>query len=482
VFGPGRDPRHERRILAQEKVGGKAYGESWFARENRSDDDAELSEARALRDIYLAEQLLAAVPLGTYVMTYNGFGGTLCDGYELVRSNLELPGGLKLARKAARVRAIGGALQSSSMEPLFLGPATVALISRSPETSRGLESYLCDAGSSARRLASVRLEELLLLDTCAAVIFVEDFALPDLLPTLKTLHAQRPGLALVLIAGRIGRFALWRAFEGSALPPLVLAESALPAIIYDALRIACDTSVTEHMDRRLDPSVSLGILERPVAEVVKMLEMGGPLRDQGFDRLLPMRLRAASNRFWTPLDTIKRAATWFEEEGITSVVDIGSGVGKFCVAGALASSCSFIGIEQRPTLATVARNLARIFAVDDRVSIIDGRFGEIETPVADCYYLYNPFEENLFSAGEALDTEVELTAERFRNDLRCFRALVGSLPIGAYILSYNGIAARMPACLDELRLDRELPAVLRLLRKVRHYNPAEAPLAAPKLR
>jgi hypothetical protein len=228
------------------------------------------------------------------------------------------------------------------------------------------------------------------------------------------------------------------------------------------------------MDRQLDPSVSLGTLERPVAQVVKMLAMEGPLRDHGFDRLLPMRLRAASDRFWTPLDAIKRAATWFDQERITSVVDIGSGVGKFCVAGALASSCSFIGIEQRSSLATVARNLARIFAVDDRVSIIDGRFGEIETPAADCYYLYNPFEENLFSAGEALDNDVELTAERFRNDLRCFRALVASLPIGAYILSYNGIAGHMPACLQELRVDRELPAVLRLLQKVRHHNPVEA--------
>jgi hypothetical protein len=368
-------------------------------------------------------------------------------------------------------------LQVPSVEPVVLGPASVTLISRSPGTVRALEAYLCDAGTSTSWVASVKLEELLVLDAPAAVVFVDGFALADVLPTLQALRSQRPGVALVLIAGRTGRAALWHAFEGSALPPLVLAESTNAAVIYDALRIACDTSLTEQMDGVLAPCVSLGILARPVAEVVEMLAMNGPLRDHGFDRFLPMRLRAASTRFWTPLDTIKRAATWFDEEGITSVVDIGSGVGKFCVAGALASSCSFIGIEQRPSLARVARNLARIFAVDDRVSIIDGRFGEVETPSADCYYLYNPFEENLFSAGEALDGEVELTADRFRNDLRCFRALVASLPIGAYILSYNGIAAHMPTCLDELRVDRELPAVLRLLQKVRPHNPIETQAA-----
>ena len=135
------------------------------------------------------------------------------------------------------------------------------------------------------------------------------------------------------------------------------------------------------------------------------------------------------------------------------------------MAGALTSSCSFIGIEQRPPLATVARNLSRIFSVEDRVSIIDGRFGDIETPAVDCYYLYNPFEENLFPAQEALDNEVDLSADRFRRDVRYFRALVGSLPIGAYILSYNGIGGRLPDCLNEVRVDRELPAVLRLLQK-----------------
>jgi hypothetical protein len=319
-------------------------------------------------------------------------------------------------------------------------------------------------------LASVELEQLIAVDTAAAVVFVDGFASSDLLPILEALASRRPSLALVFIAGHAERFTLWHAFRYATPPPLVLRDSTPAALVYDAVRIACDACVTEHLDRPLDPSAPLEMLEGPVSEVVNMLKMEGPLCDQNFDRLLPMRLRAASHRFWTPLEVVRRATTWFEELGVQSVVDIGSGVGKFCVAGAVTSSCSFIGIEQRAPLATLARNLARLFAVDDRVSFIDGRFGEIETPAADCYYLYNPFEENLFPAHEALDDNVELAAAHFRRDVRHFRSLVAALPLGAYVLSYNGVGARMPDCLNEVRVDRELPAVLRLLQKTARHE------------
>ena len=59
-----------------------------------------------------------------------------------------------------------------------------------------------------------------------------------------------------------------------------------------------------------------------------------------------------------------------------------------------------------------------------------------------------------------------MSRERFRADLRRFRALVAALPVGAYVLSYNGVGGPMPDYLDEVRVDRTLPAVLRLLRKV----------------
>jgi len=365
---------------------------------------------------------------------------------------------------------VNGVAASSSAPITLSYPTNVTLIGQSHAITSALEAYLCDAGVSSTRLDRAELEPLLLLDTPAVIVFCDGFVLSDLLPTLKALHSRRPRLGLVFVAGPAERFALWRAFADSTLPPLVLRDSTPAVVIYDAVRIACDSCLTEHLALPFEASISLAALEGPVSEVVRMLTSVGPLHDHAFDRLLPAQLRAASNQFWTPLEVVTQATTWLEELGVRSVVDIGSGVGKFCVAGALASSCSFVGIEQRPQLAAVARNLARLFGLENRVSIIEGRFGEVGTPSADCYYFYNPFEENLFPADEALDVNVELSAERFRRDVRYFRALVAQLPIGAYVLSYNGIGGRIPECLAEVRVQRELPAVLRLLRKVRRHR------------
>ncbi|HEX2876842.1 MAG TPA: hypothetical protein VHP33_36570 [Polyangiaceae bacterium] len=342
----------------------------------------------------------------------------------------------------------------------------VTIVRRASASARALEAHLCDGGVPFTGLADLEVERLLTIDTRAAVVFVSDFLLSGWLAALSTLHARRPDLVLVCVAGHSEQSQIWRAFERSPLPPLVLRDPAPAALVCDALRIASEACAMEGLGRSLDQLAPAGQFARALAELSSMLDARGRPRDHVFDRLLPVRLRAASDRFWTPLEVVQRATLWFEELGVRSVVDIGSGVGKFCVAGALISSCSFIGIEQRQQLVTVARNLARLLAVDQRVSIVCGRFGEIETPVADCYYLYNPFEENLFSAGEALDDQVELSRERFRADLRRLRALVAVLPVGAYVLTYNGVGGRLPDCLDEVRVDRTLPAVLRLLRKV----------------
>lgn len=343
----------------------------------------------------------------------------------------------------------------------------VTLVARSDEPSRALAAYLCDADVACTSLIGFSLEQLLVLETSAVVVFFDGFALSDLLPELKVLHARRPGLALVFIADYAARSALGRAFGASARPPAVLRRTVSAAVIHAALAEASELGAPEPRISGPELPATPAALGPEVAEAVKMLTQNEPLRDRRFDRLLPASLRAASNQFWTPLEVVAQAGAWFDELGVRSVVDIGSGVGKFCLAGAFTCSCSFVGIEQRAQLVAVARNLSRCFGLEERVAFIEGRFGEVATPPADCYYLYNPFEENLLPVDEALDGDVELSAERFRRDLRCYRALVDSLPIGAYVLTYNGVGGRVPASLAEVRVQRELPAVLRLLQKVR---------------
>ena len=199
--------------------------------------------------------------------------------------------------------------------------------------------------------------------------------------------------------------------------------------------------------------------------------------DRAFDRFYPDELRLVSAQYWTPLLVVMRAAEWFEELGVQSVVDIGSGAGKFCVAAALASRCRFIGLEQRPRLVAAARDLARVFDVEDRVTFLDGALGEILVPAADAYYLYNPFGENLFGAQDHLDEDVELSFDRYARDIATTRELLLRAPVGTYVVIYNGFGGQVPLGYQEIRADHELPNPLSMWKKTGEREPTPWALA-----
>jgi predicted RNA methylase len=175
-----------------------------------------------------------------------------------------------------------------------------------------------------------------------------------------------------------------------------------------------------------------------------------------------------------------RAAEWLDEHHVRTVVDIGSGAGKFCVAAALAGRCRFTGLEQRPRLVDAARALARLFEVDDRVAFLDGALGEIPVPDADAYYLYNPFGENLFGPQDHLDEDVELSFERYARDIATVRELLQRAPVGTYVVIYNGFGGQVPLGYQEVRTDHDLPNPLCLWRKTsaRGHGPYSLPEAS----
>ncbi len=213
----------------------------------------------------------------------------------------------------------------------------------------------------------------------------------------------------------------------------------------------------------------------PPEQIAKALREGIRPPDRAFDRLLPRELRDVSWQYWTPLRVAMRAAVWLDAMGVHTVVDIGSGPGKFCVAAALAGKAEYTGLEQRPRLISAARELAQRFAVEDRVRFVEGALGEVQLPAADAYYLYNPFGENLFGSSEHLDDEVELSHARFQRDVAAIDTLLRHAPVGTYLLTYNGFGGRMPASYREVLIDSELPNVLRLCRKVRRSELEHAP-------
>lgn len=202
----------------------------------------------------------------------------------------------------------------------------------------------------------------------------------------------------------------------------------------------------------------------------------GEFNDRAFDRYLPEPMSAVSSHWWTPLAIAHQIGSWLDEHGIRSILDIGAGVGKFCVATALAGRVTCIGLEHRARFVGAARDLARIFEVGNRVRFIHGALGERPLPTVDAFYLYNPFGENLFGDTLRLDRDVELNLDRFLRDVAAIEALLRQAPAGFHVVTFNGFGGRIPAGYEQLHFERRRTIALGLWRK-RHAAPTKSRIA-----
>jgi hypothetical protein len=101
------------------------------------------------------------------------------------------------------------------------------------------------------------------------------------------------------------------------------------------------------------------------------------------------------------------------------------------------------------------------------VRFVAGVLDPRDAPAADAYYLYNPFGENRFGPESHLDEDVELGEERYRRDISAAEELLRRAPIGSCVVTYNGFGGHVPEGYDQVRVDRTLPNMLRMWRRLR---------------
>jgi predicted RNA methylase len=175
------------------------------------------------------------------------------------------------------------------------------------------------------------------------------------------------------------------------------------------------------------------------------------VEDTTFDRIYAAAWRRASGRFWTPVRVALRAAEWLTEGGATRILDVGSGVGKVCIVGALSTRARFTGIEHRARLVQAARTAARRLGADGQTSFLEGEIREVDLTRFDGLYLYNPFGENQAEPEDWLDDEVEIGAERFHRDASVVERALDAAPLGARMVTFHGFGGAIP---DTYELER----------------------------
>jgi SAM-dependent methyltransferase len=201
-----------------------------------------------------------------------------------------------------------------------------------------------------------------------------------------------------------------------------------------------------------------------VTQIVEEFDSPVPfsIEDEKFDLIYPPKIRKLSSVFWTPVAVAAEAARILVTAPNTRVLDIGCGPGKFCLVGASLTDGRFTGVERRSDLVAAARQAATDLGLLPRppacdsirgslgeggssVEFIDGNVLEVDFADYDAFYLFNPFEENMYG-GHKIDSAVPLSPTLFKRYTSHVAAHLGARPLGTRVVTYAGYADDIPAC------------------------------------
>ncbi|MGZ5190187.1 MAG: class I SAM-dependent methyltransferase [Flavisolibacter sp.] len=166
------------------------------------------------------------------------------------------------------------------------------------------------------------------------------------------------------------------------------------------------------------------------------------LTEKSFESFLPANLRSASRLYFTPIVVTKTASEWLTETYAKRVLDIGAGVGKFCITGAYYSNAHFYGVEHRESLCNIGNQIARHFGLPN-VTIKHADILDIQFSNYDAFYLFNPFYENLEFV-KRLNNEVSLKEDLYQVYLNHTETQLDQMKKGSRLVTYHGNNFEVP--------------------------------------
>lgn len=166
-------------------------------------------------------------------------------------------------------------------------------------------------------------------------------------------------------------------------------------------------------------------------------------KDAAFDTLYPLHIRDLSQMHWTALDVSLEASNFLAAPE-ARVLDIGSGVGKFCIAaGVYHPEATFYGVEQREELFHHAQIAKEQVGVSN-VQFIYGNLMDLDYDQYDHFYFYNPFYENI-EPKSRIDYTVRTSFELYHQYTLFIYEMLNKKPAGTKLVTFHAPDKQIPA-------------------------------------
>ncbi|MDE3252964.1 MAG: class I SAM-dependent methyltransferase [Bacteroidota bacterium] len=166
--------------------------------------------------------------------------------------------------------------------------------------------------------------------------------------------------------------------------------------------------------------------------------------DLQFHQLFPDTINDQASMHWTPLHIARKAAAFLAADKNATILDIGSGTGKFCLAaGYYQPDNRWVGIEQRADMvhyAEIARQHCRL----PNVSFLHANLTETDLSRYDHFYFFNAFYENI-SEGFRIDDNLDYSQELYYRYNRYLYRALEKKPPGTRLATFHSTEAEIPA-------------------------------------
>ncbi len=165
--------------------------------------------------------------------------------------------------------------------------------------------------------------------------------------------------------------------------------------------------------------------------------------DAKFDKLFPLDIQEMTARHWTPLDVAQKVSDFLVVEEGVKILDIGSGIGKFCLVAAHSKpNAFFYGVEQRESLVQYAEaakaKLQITNAFFEQANILDVPFKNY-----DHFYFYNAFYENVSDVGR-IDNSTNYSTQLLNQYNQHVRTQLSRKPAGTRLATFHSLEGEIP--------------------------------------
>ncbi len=158
--------------------------------------------------------------------------------------------------------------------------------------------------------------------------------------------------------------------------------------------------------------------------------------DRQLQILYPSWIQLLADKHWTPLRVTNLIVQFLATQKGARVLDIGSGVGKFCLAGAyLKPDALFYGVEQRKHLVAHAEK-ARVILNLKNVRFYHRNLTQMDFSQFDHFYFFNSFYENLADT-DKIDNSVQCNPDLYDLYHSVLHQKLKAMPAGTRLATFH---------------------------------------------